>query len=314
MKHAREMGFIPGGSFVMGSDRHYPEEAPAHRVTVADFWIDRDPVTNADFERFVRDSGYVTLAERPLDPADYPGVARRLLQATSLVFCPPRLPATTGDWRDWWRLVPGASWYQPRGPGSSWRGLETHPVVHVAYQDALAYASWAGKELASEAQWEYAARGGLTDAEYAWGDTFTPGGRYMANTWQGRFPHRNAALDGFEGTSPVRSFPPNGYGLYDMIGNVWEWTSDCYALRHSGTPAKPCCAADGFDPYLPAARIARRVIKGGSYLCAPEYCRRYRPAARQPQAIDSPTSHIGFRCVARNAAAADRAAHADPES
>ena len=306
----REMAFIPGGTFLMGSDRHYPEEAPAHRVTVHDFWIDRDPVTNAEFERFVRESGYLTLAERPLDPARYPGVARHLLLPASLVFAPPRDPVETTDWRLWWRLVPGASWRRPYGPGSSCAGLEAHPVVHISFQDAVAYARWAGKDLPTEAEWELAARGGLEGAEYAWGDTLIPDGHHMANTWQGRFPHENTALDGFERTSPVRSFPPNGFGLYDMIGNAWEWTSDFYAPRHRAPAVKTCCVplnprngspADSFDPDFPACAVPRRVIKGGSHLCAPAYCRRYRPAARQAQAIDSPTSHIGFRCVARDA-------------
>lgn len=311
----REMMFVPGGTFLMGSDRHYPEEAPAHRVAVDDFWIDRDPVTNADFERFVRGSGYVTLAEQALDPAQYPGVARHLLSPASLVFSPPRLAMGATDWRQWWQLVPGASWRRPYGPESSWRGLEDHPVVHIAFQDALAYARWAGKDLPTEAEWEHAARGGLEDAEYAWGELFTPGGHHMANTWQGRFPHENSLLDGFERTSPVRSFLPNGYGLYDMIGNVWEWTSDFFAPRHPAPPAKACCVprnprnsnpAGSFDPDLPAIGVPRRVIKGGSHLCAPEYCRRYRPAARQPQSVDSPTSHIGFRCIARDAAQVSR--------
>lgn len=305
----QEMAFIPGGTFLMGSDRHYPEEAPAHRVAVDDFWIDRDPVTNAEFERFVRESGYVTLAERPLDPAQYPGIARSLLRPASLVFSPPQQPVERTEWQRWWQLVPGASWRRPHGPGSTCRGLEAHPVVHVAYEDALAYAKWAGKDLPTEAEWELAARGGLENAEYAWGDTFTPGGRHMANTWQGRFPHENTAQDGFERTSPVRSFLSNGYGIYDMIGNVWEWTSDFYSPRHPAPAVKACCIprnprnsspADSFDPHLPANGIPRRVIKGGSHLCAPDYCRRYRPAARQAQAIDSPASHIGFRCITRN--------------
>jgi formylglycine-generating enzyme len=304
------MTFIPGGTFLMGSDRHYPEEAPAHRVAVNDFWIDRDPITNAEFERFVRKSGYVTLAERPLDPAQYPGIACHLLEPASLVFSPPRVAVEATDWRRWWRLVPGASWRCPHGPGSSLRGLEMHPVVHIAFQDALVYARWAGKDLPTEAEWELAARGGLEDAEYAWGDSFTPGGHHMANTWQGQFPHENTGLDGFERTSPARSYPPNGYGLYDMIGNVWEWTSDFYAPRHPVPAAKTCCVprnprnsspADSFDATYQTIGVPRRVIKGGSHLCAPSYCRRYRPAARQAQAIDSPASHIGFRCVARDA-------------
>ena len=310
------MAFIPGGSFLMGSNRHYPEEAPAHRVAVDDFWMDRDPITNVQFERFVRESGYVTLAELTLDPAQYPGVARHLLQPASLVFSPAAQPMDTADWRQWWRLTPGASWRHPYGPGSSCRGLDAHPVVHIAFQDALAYAKWAGKDLPSEAEWEVAARGGLEDADYAWGDEFTPGGLHMANTWQGQFPHENTALDGFERTSPVRSFPPNGYGLYDMIGNVWEWTSDFYAPRHPAPVVHACCVprnprnsspAGSFDPHFAASGIPRRVIKGGSHLCAPGYCSRYRPAARQAQAIDSSTSHVGFRCIARDTAPARRA-------
>jgi len=301
------MIFVQGRTFLMGSNRHYPEEAPAHRVAVDGFWIESEPVTNARFELFVRATGYVTAAERPLDPADYPGVARRLLLPGSLVFRAPAREAPLDDWRNWWRLEPGACWRHPFGPGSSYRGLEDHPVVHVAYADALAYAKWAGKDLPTEAQWELAARGGLEDADYAWGEVFMPEGRAMANTWHGRFPHAKTAIGGFEHTSPVRSFPPNGYGLYDMIGNVWEWTSDFYA-PHVASAAKPCCAPrnprnlrseTSFDPLLPQLRIPRRVIKGGSHLCAPSYCRRYRPAARQGQAVDSPTSHVGFRCVAR---------------
>ena len=311
----QKMAFVPGGTFLMGSDRHYPEEAPAHCVAVDDFWIDRHPLTNAEFAHFVRKTSYVTLAERSPDPALYPGAARHLLVPASLVFSPPRPHVDATDWRQWWQLVPGASWRHPYGPDSSWRGFEDHPVVHIAFQDALAYARWAGKDLPTEAEWEHAARGGLEDAEYAWGEVFAPGGHHMANTWQGRFPHENTALDGFERTSPVRSFPPNGYGLYDMIGNVWEWTCDFYAPRHRAPAAKACCVprnprnsnpADSFDPDLPANGMPRRVIKGGSHLCAPDYCRRYRPAARQAQSIDSPTSHIGFRCIARDAALASR--------
>ena len=302
------MVFVQGRTFLMGSDRHYAEEAPAHRVAVDGFWIDPDPVTNAQFERFVRATGYVTAAERPLDPSHYPGVPRSLLMPGSLVFHPPgREVPLLDDWRHWWILEPGTCWRCPQGAGSSYRGREDHPVVHVAYADALAYAIWADKSLPSEAEWELAACGGLDDADYAWGDEFRPAGRTMANTWHGRFPHERSGAGGFERTSPVRSFPPNGYGLYDMIGNVWEWTSDFYA-PHAADAAKKCCVPHNprnlrsemsFDPQLPQLRIPRRVIKGGSHLCAPSYCRRYRPAARQGQAIDSPTSHIGFRCVSQ---------------
>lgn len=291
----------------MGSDRHYPEESPAHPMAVDGFWIDRDPVTNAQFARFVRATGYVTAAERPLDPTCYPGVPGHLLQPGSLVFRAPVREASLDDWRNWWQLEPGACWQCPYGPGTTCRGLEDHPVVHVAYADALAYARWAGKALPTEAEWELAARGGLDGADYAWGDVFMPEGRVMANTWHGRFPRERSAIGGFERTSPVRSFPPNGYGLYDMIGNVWEWTSDFYA-PHVSEAANSCCVPQkprhsrrelSFDPHLPHLRIPRRVIKGGSHLCAPSYCRRYRPAARQGQAVDSPTSHVGFRCVMR---------------
>lgn len=302
------MVHIPGGSSRMGSDQHYPEEAPAHRVSVDGFWMDRAPVTNAEFEAFVAATGYVTLAERPLDAATYPGVPPSMLKAGSLVFCPPLRAIPLHDWRGWWTLISGACWMHPYGRGSSCRGLERHPVVHIAYEDAAVYAAWAGKELPTEAEWEYAARGGLEDAEYAWGDEFMPGGRAMANTWHGDFPHENARAEGLERTSPVGSFPANGYGLLDMIGNVWEWTTDFYASRHGADAAETCCVPHNprnedreasFDPAFPGLRIPRRVLKGGSHLCAPNYCRRYRPAARLGQAVDSPTSHIGFRCVVR---------------
>ena len=301
------MAFVQGRTFLMGSNRHYPEEAPAHRVAVDGFWIDCEPVTNAQFARFVGATHYVTAAERPLDPAHYPGAPRRMLLPGSLVFRAPARAVCLEDWRNWWRLEPGVCWRSPCGAGSSWRGLESHPVVHIAYADALAYARWAGKDLPTEAEWELAARGGLEDADYAWGDVFMPQERVMANTWHGRFPYERTAIGGFERTSPVRSFPPNGHGLYDMIGNVWEWTCDFYA-PHAANPIEACCVPHNprnlrsqmsFDPLLPQLRIPRRVIKGGSYLCAPDYCRRYRPAARQGQAVDSPTAHIGFRCVVR---------------
>lgn len=302
------MVFVPGRTFLMGSNRHYAEEAPAHQMSVDGFWIDCTPVTNAQFERFVLATGYVTAAERPLDPEQYPGVPRRLLNSGSLVFRVPKPGARRDDWRNWWLLEPGACWRRPLGPGSSCRGLESHPVVHVAYTDALAYARWTGKDLPAEAEWELAARGGLEDADYAWGDVFMPEDRAMANTWHGAFPYERIAVGGFERTSPVRAFPPNGYGLYDMIGNVWEWTSDFY-VPHAANAAKPCCVTSNsrnlrremsFDPLVPEFRIPRRVIKGGSHLCSPSYCRRYRPAARQGQAVDSPASHVGFRCVARD--------------
>jgi sulfatase modifying factor 1 len=286
-----EMAWVPSGSFVMGSDRHYPEEAPAHRVAVDGFWIDRHPVTNEQFRRFVAKTGHVTVAEQPPDPAAYPGARPDLLVPVSAVFRKPRAPVDLRDIYRWWIAVPGANWRHPRGPQSLLRGLEQHPVVHVAWADAEAYARWAGKNLATEAEWELACRGGKPDGtEFAWGDELTPRGRHMANVWQGNFPVENLVLDGYELTSPVGAFPPNGHGLFDMIGNVWEWTADWFG-DHSATPSS-CCGDAG--PAIP-----RKVIKGGSHLCAPNYCQRYRPAARMAQPIDTSTSHVGFRCVRR---------------
>ena len=302
-----DMVWIPAGTFRMGSDVHYPEEAPAHRVYVDGFWIDRTPVTNAAFARFVDATGYVTTAERAPDPKDYPGALPDLLHPASLVFTPPAGPVDLRDFSRWWRFLRGADWRHPYGPTSDIDGLEDHPVVHVSLADARAYAEFVGKELPTEAEWEYAARGGLDGAEYAWGDELTPGGRHLANTFQGQFPHRNTAEDGYERTSPVDAFPPNGYGLRDMIGNVWEWTNDWWSPRHD-VGAKSCCLprnprggreAASLDPSLPAIRIPRKVIKGGSHLCAPSYCRRYRPAARHAEAVDTSTCHLGFRCVVR---------------
>jgi len=306
--------WIPGGVFTMGSDQHYPEEAPAHRVEVAGFWIDAHPVTNDEFAAFVADTGHVTLAERAPDPADYPGADPAMLVPASAVFTPPahRVPLT--DAYRWWSSVPGADWRHPRGPSSSLHGLGDHPAVHVAYADAAAYAAWAGKTLPTEAEWECAARGGLDGAEYAWGEELTPGGRHLANVWQGDFPIANDEADGFYWTSPVGAFERNGYGLSDMIGNVWEWTADWWSAHRR--PANACCApppvridpgggseALSIDTAVPLpARIGRKVMKGGSYLCAPVYCRRYRPAARLPQPVDTATCHLGFRCVRRTAA------------
>ena len=228
------MVWIEGGTFRMGSDRHYPEEAPAHGVRVAGFWIDRTPVTNRQFREFVKATGYVTFAEIAPDPKDYPGALPHMLRAGSLVFSPPKGPVDLSDWSQWWQFKFGADWRRPYGPRSSISGLNDHPVVHTAYRDAEAYARWAGKELPTEAEWEFAARGGLDGAEFAWGDEFAPGGRQMANTWQGGFPHENTRLDGYERTSPVTAFPPNGYGIHDMIGNVWEWTTDWFSRAARG--------------------------------------------------------------------------------
>ena len=235
------MAWIPGGTFRMGSDKHYPEEAPVHRVTVDGFWIDRTPVTNRQFKAFVRATGHVTFAEIPPDPKDYPGALPHMLFAGSLVFTPPNHPVDLRDWSQWWHFTKGANWRRPYGPKSNINALDNHPVVHVAFADAQAYAQWAGKELPTEAEWEFAARGGLDGAEFAWGDEFTPGGKHMANTWQGEFPHQNLNKDGFERTSPVTAFPPNGYGVHDMIGNVWEWTTDWYSPKHEADAPKACC-------------------------------------------------------------------------
>src|SRR5215212_3953068 len=307
-----DMIWIEGGMFRMGSDRHYPEEAPVHRVAVDGFWIDRTPVTNRQFKDFVRATGHVMIAEFVPKAEEYPGALPHMLKAGSLVFSPPTHPVDLADWSQWWRFGFGASWRKPYGPGSSIKGLDDHPVVHVAYRDADAYARWAGKALPTEAEWELAARGGLEGKEFVWGDDLAPDGVHMANTWQGPFPWRNFATDGFERTAPVAAFPPNGYGLYDMAGNVWQWTTDWFAPRHEADPGKPCCAPTNprgprvegsFDPAQPAIRIPRRVVKGGSFLCAPSYCRRYRPAARHAQMVDSGMSHIGFRCVRHDAPA-----------
>jgi formylglycine-generating enzyme required for sulfatase activity len=291
---------IPGGTFAMGSDRHYPEEAPIREATVDGFWMDERPVTNLEFLRFVKDTGHVTLAEREPDAAQYPDAQPEMLVPGSVVFRKTTGPVDLGNHFNWWTWTPGADWRHPEGPESSLHGRERHPVVHVAFSDAEAYALWAGKELPSEAEWEYAARGGLDGAEFAWGDELFPKGKPMANTWQGEFPYENTLLDGYEGTSPVGSFPPNGYGLFDVTGNVWEWTTDWYAP--GGAAPSPCCGGPpreaSIDPNDTTA-IPRRVMKGGSHLCAPNYCRRYRPAARMAQAIDTSTNHLGFRCLVR---------------
>ncbi|MCA0422190.1 MAG: formylglycine-generating enzyme family protein [Proteobacteria bacterium] len=305
----RGMVRIEGGTFLMGSDSHYAEEAPAHRVSVDSFWIDVHPVTNRQFKRFVRDTGHVTFAERKPDPKDYPGAKPEMIYAGSLTFTPPDHPVDTRIFGQWWSFLRGADWRHPYGPGSHIHGLDDHPVVHVAYSDVLAYAQWAGKDLPTEAEWEFAARGGLEGAEFAWGDELTPEGRHMANTWQGHFPNENTMDDGFARTSPVGHYPANGYGLHDMIGNVWEWTADWYTDCHTADPAKPCCIPhnprggrieDSLDPTMPEIRIPRKVLKGGSHLCTPQYCRRYRPAARHAEAVDTSTSHLGFRCVRRS--------------
>jgi formylglycine-generating enzyme required for sulfatase activity len=302
------MVWIPGGTFLMGSDKHYREERPAHRVTVDGFWMDRIPVTNERFGVFVERTGHVTFAEIPPKAEDYPGALPDMLFAGSLVFVKPEGRVDTRDFTHWWKWLRGADWRHPQGPASGLDGLERHPVVHVTFADAEAFAQWEGKTLPTEAEWEFAARGGLHGAPYAWGNDFLPDDRYLANTWQGEFPRENRLTDGYEGTSPVGAFPPNGHGLSDMIGNVWEWTVDWYQARHAAEATKPCCipqnprgarAEDSYDPCEPTLKIPRKVLKGGSHLCAPNYCRRYRPAARYPQPIDTSTSHVGFRCIVR---------------
>ncbi|KQV79634.1 formylglycine-generating enzyme family protein [Rhizobium sp. Root1220] len=301
------MVWIPGRTYLMGSNRHYPEEAPAHPVYVDGFWIDEVPITNRRFKEFVDATKYVTFAETVPDLRQYPGALPEMLRPGSLVFHQPKR-VNGPDISQWWTLKFGANWRRPFGGLSDLRGKLDHPVVHVAYCDAKAFTDWAGLDLPTEAEWELAARGGLDDAEFAWGNELMPGGIAMANTWQGVFPTQTTKRSGQDRTSPVRTFPPNGYGLYDMIGNVWEWTSDYWSARHSLPSARSCCLPENprngdvdasYDPRQPDIRIARRVLKGGSHLCAPNYCRRYRPSARHAEPEDTSTSHVGFRCVKR---------------
>lgn len=308
------MVWIPGGEFSMGSTDPLarPDESPIHRVRVDGFWMDITEVTNAQFAAFVDATGYITVAERPLKweeirqqlPPGTPEWTEEELQPGSIVFSPPDREVAPRDHSQWWAWVDGANWRRPRGPGSSLEGREDYPVVHVAYEDALAYTEWAGKRLPTEAEWEYAARGGLDDAVNIWGDE--PIDPSRANVWQGRFPMLNEAEDGFEAAAPVKSFPPNGYGLYDMAGNVWEWCSDLYrpdtyAMRGEGSspaeavsnPAGPRESYDPRNPYEPVVRVMR----GGSYLCHDSYCASYRPSARMASSPDTGLGHTGFRCV-----------------
>jgi formylglycine-generating enzyme required for sulfatase activity len=301
---AADLVEIAAATFTMGSDRHYAEEGPVHDVAVDAFAIERTPVTNLAFAGFVRATGYVTVAERPLDPAGYPGAPAENLVPGSLVFRRTRGPVDLRHLSQWWVWTPGACWHRPEGPGSDLRGREDHPVVQVACEDVEAYAAWAGRSLPTEAEWELAARGGLAGATYTWGDEPEHEGERRANYWHGAFPWR--ADDGYGTTSPVGTFPANGFGLADMAGNVWEWTADWYAARHDDGGG--CClprnprggsAEASVDPAQPQFPFPRRVVKGGSFLCADSYCMRYRPAARRPQQIDTGTSHVGFRCVVR---------------
>lgn len=300
------MIWIPGGTYNMGSNiGSYPEEGPIHRVSVSGFWMEKYPVTNKEFSAFVEDTGYITFAEKAPLAEDYPDADPSLLVPGSAVFIQPKHRVNPHS-LCWWHYVPGADWKHPRGPESNLDGLENHPVVQIVYEDAKAYADWAGKELPTEAQWEFAARGGLEDQTFAWGKELKPNGKIMANTWQGQFPHESTK-DKPPGTEPVGCYEPNGYGLYDMIGNTWEWTKDFYRERHPDNPSKSCCSPknpnggsenESIDKNAPAGeQKPRRVLKGGSFLCAPNYCARYRPAARYPEAIDTSTNHIGFRLI-----------------
>jgi formylglycine-generating enzyme required for sulfatase activity len=289
-----DLVWIPPQTAVVGADNHYPEEGPAREVSVDGFWMQKLQVTNAQFAEFVSATGYVTVAERPLNPDDYPGAPAENLQPGSMVFRRTAGPVDLRHLNLWWTWTPGACWNHPRGPRSSNRGREQHPVVHVAFEDAAAYAQWAGRELATEAEWEVAARGGLDGATYTWGDEPEQPGQRLANYWHGEFPYLPDT--GYGQTTPVGSFAPNGYGLFDMCGNVWEWTTDWYVGDRS---VESCCAADSYDPQQPQFRIPRKVVKGGSFLCADSYCLRYRPSARRPQMLDTGMSHIGFRCVNR---------------
>ena len=298
-----DMVWIPGGTFWMGCENcGMPDALPVHLVTVAGFWMDRTPVTNAAFEQFVKDTKYVTVAERELNPNDYPGVPRDKLVPGSAVFTPTSNAVPLDNPLQWWRYTPRASWMRPEGQGSSIRARMDHPVVHIAFDDAVAYAKWAGKRLPTEAEFEFAARGGLDRNLYPWGNELTPANKAVANTWQGRFPARDRGEDGFIGTSPVTAFPPNAFGLYDVGGNVWQWCTDWYRpdyyaeLTKAGSIAvDPQGPRESFDPQEPGA--AKRVIRGGSFLCTDQYCARYLVGSRGKSEVRSSTSNLGFRLV-----------------
>jgi sulfatase modifying factor 1 len=302
------MVWIPGGVFWMGSDDPDLTDArPVHRVELDGFWIDRTEVTNTEFARFVDATGYVTTAERRPDAKDFPGVPKEALVPGAVVFTPPSGPVPLDDASAWWSYVPGASWRHPAGPRSELGGREAHPVVHVSWDDAFAYARWAGKRLPTEADWEFAARGGLDRKPYVWGDEKIPGGRWRANVWQGRFPTEDTAADGFPAVARVASFPANGHGLFDMAGNVWEWCADWYRPGYAarGSPRNPRGPSSSWDPDEPG--IPKRVMRGGSYLCSDSYCRRYRPGARGKGAVDTGLSNVGFRCA--RSGCSDRRTH-----
>jgi formylglycine-generating enzyme required for sulfatase activity len=290
------MVFVPGGIFTMGSNRGQPEERYTHLVRVDGFWIDRHEVTNAEFAEFISATGYVTVAERELDASLHPGIRKEALAPGAVIFVPPTALQRGGDITQWWQFVKDADWRHPEGPGSSIKGREQHPVVNITYDDALAYARWRGHDLPTEAQWEYAARGGRESGDDG-SSAYDSDGKPIANTWQGVFPVYNSHVDGYASTAPVECFAPNGYGLYDMIGNVWEWTSDWYRPGHAPEPATNPPGPDMMSVRFERGRAPSRVIKGGSYLCSFNYCARYRPAARQPQEADLGAAHVGFRTV-----------------
>jgi len=278
-------------------DTDFEDARPVHEMFVDGFWMDKTEVTNAQFARFVRETGYVTVAEQPSDPKEFPGVPPEKLKPGSIVFTPPRVPVPLDDPSQWWQYVAGADWRHPDGPGSTVEGKDYDPVVHVCWTDAAAYAKWAGKRLPTEAEWEFAARGGLSHARYAWGEEQKPGGKWPANVWQGNFPNENTAEDGYQRAAPVASFPPNGYGLHDLAGNVWEWCADWYRPDYYAVSPKqnPQGPKDSLDPDEPG--FAKRVQRGGSFLCSDQYCVRYRPGARGKGEVNSAASHLGFRCV-----------------
>lgn len=297
------MVWIPGGEFSMGAeDPEMRDARPFHRVALDGFWMDRTEVTNEEFMRFAEATGYVTVAERKPDPKDFPGAPPENLVPGAVVFTPPETKVPLNNHYVWWSYVKGANWRHPEGPESDLKGKERHPVVHIAYQDAEAYAKWAGKRLPTEAEFEFAARGGLDRKRFAWGDEFKPGGKFQANSFQGHFPDQNTGADGFVGSAPVGTFTPNGFGLFDMAGNVWEWTADWYRADYYQTLAatrqvarNPQGPSDSLDPSEPG--LAKRVQKGGSFLCTDEYCARYMPGGRGKGEPDTGTNHLGFRCV-----------------
>ena len=292
------MVWIPGGTYLMGANDGKPDEAPVHSVTVDGFWMDKTVVTNEQFEKFVLATGYVTVAEKTPDAKDFPDAPKDMLVAGSIIFSPPPGEVSLENHYVWWKYLAGANWRQPDGPASDLKGREKHPVVHVCFFDAEAYAKWAGgKRLPTEAEWEYAARGGLKDMPYAWGKELKPGGKWMANIWQGNFPNENTAEDGFKGLAPVASFPANGYGLYDMSGNVWQWVSDWYRPDYYkfSVEKNPQGPADSLDPDEPGAQ--KRVTRGGSYLCSDLYCIGYRTSSRMKTTPDTGLCHTGFRCA-----------------